>query len=201
VVVHSIEIGGKKKTIGCCGDNCPICANGSKQFERIFVHLLDYTDGKEKVWSRTPTIIPQFNELESSWGNLSNVVFKITRKGKEFPKYDIMILPPNNYAQAESSLIDKKIGFRYYMHRSIDELKSFYSTGVMPAHETKPFVSKEEYMKQRNNNGGNSGYNKGSENKTAPVQSAVQKNVKEQVTAEDDDVFIDPFASAKPRRV
>lgn len=210
-VVHTIDVAGKKKTVGCCSNGCPICLNGGKPYERIYVHLMDYADGKEKVWSRTPTILSQFSELESSWGDLSNVVFKITRKGKEFPKYDILILPPNNYAKPDASLIDKKIGYRYYMHRTVDELNTFYATGTMPAHESKPYVSKEEYMRQRNASNpqqsaqtscaNNSQVQKAQSVPTyAPVNQTVARPVVA-TTADADDVFIDPFESAKPRRV
>lgn len=149
--VHTVNIDGKKRTVKCCGDGCPLCGvSKSSPFDRIFIHLIDYSDGAEKVWSRTPVILNQLSELEASWGDLSALVLKITRVGNEFPKYTLMMMPPQNFPPVDKSIVDKNIAYRFYMHRSIEELNRFLSTGVMPPHESKGYVSKEEYFKKMN---------------------------------------------------
>lgn len=149
--VHTVNIDGKKRTVKCCGEGCPLCgASKSSAFDRIFIHLIDYSDGAEKVWSRTPVILSQLSELEASWGDLSALVLKITRVGNEFPKYTLMRMPPQTFPPVDKSLVDKNIAYRFYMHRSVEELNRFLSTGVMPPHENKGYVSKEEYFKRMN---------------------------------------------------
>ena len=148
VPMHKIKVGDKYKSVKCNGDGCAICAkSGSAPTDRIFVHLYDYTDNTEKVWSRTDKIIPKFESLENDWGNLFNCVVRITRRGNEFPQYDVENLPPQKYAVVGTP--DEKIAYRYYCTRSNDEIEEYYKTGVLPAHKKKEFVSKEEYAKQK----------------------------------------------------
>lgn len=186
--LHKITIGDKKKSVKCVGEGCPCCAKNNAPFDRIFIHLFDYSDGQEKLWSRTPVILKQLDELEKAWGDLSKIVLKITRSGKEFPKYELMVLPGNSYGPAPENSVDVKLGYRCYMHRTADELNKFYETGVMPPHETKPFVPKEEYFK-----------NKPTAEKTGrviPTDNAPKVNA-----VVDDDPFLDPFSTTVPRRV
>ena len=152
--VHNIMVNQKRKTVKCCGEGCPLCASKLPSYDRIFIHLIDYADGKEKVWSRTPTILKQLEELETSWGDLSALVLKITRVGNEFPKYNIMMMPPQTFPPINRELVDVKISYRFYMHRSAEELSQFLTTGVMPTHESKSFMSKEEYFKALEKSGG-----------------------------------------------
>ena len=152
-MVHNIVIDGKRRSIKCCGENCPLCRE--KPTERIYIHLIDFTDQQEKVWNRTPTIIKQLVELYQSWGNLSNLVLKITRRGKDFPKYDVMVLPSQGLPPLPSELLDAKIAYRCYLYRSIDEIRQFLQTGVMPPHtKAQQAVPKSEYF--ANNGNGNS---------------------------------------------
>lgn len=125
---------GKKKCVKCIGDGCPLCASGSLKQERLYVHLFDYTDNKEKVWSRTDKILPQLVEVESAWGNLSNCVLKITRVGDNFPKYTITVQNPQMFAQVNPSWIDESIAYRMYCTRSKEEIEQFLATGVLPDH-------------------------------------------------------------------
>ena len=128
-------------------------------------------------------------ELEAAWGDLSNIVLKITRNGNDFPKYTLMVLPGNSYAPVDASRIDKNLGYRCYMHRDAKELEEFFQTGVMPAHESKPFVSKEEYFKNKESN----------TQKSAPTTPTIAPKAASPKV--DDDPFLDPFAPATPRRV
>lgn len=147
VVSHRAEVDGKPRRIRCVGEGCPLCDKGSPD-TRIYVHLFDYTDNKEKVWERTDKILPQFEKLQTSWNPLSSAVIRITRKGNEFPKYDIEVLNPTSYADVDKSLVDQQIAKFYSMNRKAEEIQEFLNTGKFP--ERKPFVSKEEYYKQKN---------------------------------------------------
>ena len=147
-MVHSVSVAGKWKSIACTGENCPMCSRNVESKERMYVHLYDYTDNTEKVWSRTLTIMPQLEDIEKCWGNLDKVVLKITRRGTDFPKYETMILPPSQYPEYPAG-VDQKVAYRCYLTRSNDELNEFYATGVLPAHKKKEYVPKEEYFKNK----------------------------------------------------
>ena len=154
--VHFTKFGGKTRVIKCLSNNeCPCClrANGPLEaaVDRVFIHLFDYADNQEKIWNRTPTIIPQLQEIQNAWGNLSDCVLKITRVGNEYPKYNIVPLNPMNYAKVDQSRIDVNVAYRCFTTRSKEELEQFYSTGVMPEHKKSEFVPKEQYVQQINN--------------------------------------------------
>lgn len=149
--VHTIPINGKNSVVKCCGDGCPMCSHNVRRDERVYIHLYDYTDNTEKVWSRTDRILPQLEEVVQSWGNMINVPVKITRHGKEFPKYDVSVLPPDKYTMPAGVTVDEKVAYRFYRSRSVDEMNEFYRTGVLPDHKS-TYVPKEEYFKSKQGN-------------------------------------------------
>lgn len=188
VSLHTINVGDKKKSVKCCGDGCPLCANGAKAFDRIFVHLYNYNTNEEMIWSRTPTIISAFDNVLSSMrafvanGKLSDCVVTITRRGKDFPKYDVVIQPMNGYAPVDEKLIDNKLAYRYFLYRSSDELNEFLRTGVMPEHKKSTFIPKDEYIKMK----------KAEESKnTNTTNNAINNNTN--VVTDNSDPFSDPF--------
>lgn len=205
--VESAE--GKKKCVKCLGDGCPVCATNAMITSRIYVHLFDYTDGTEKVWTRTDKILPQLKEVQDAWGKLHDCVLKITRVGDNFPKYTVTVQNPNMYEAVDSELIDKKIAYRFYMTRSADELREFITTGVMPEHKSN-FVPKDEYFKNKNNQQAQTAQSAGAKPSYSTAQStqtpkidfakAAQK-VKTADVKVDDDVFSDPFLVKPSRRV
>ena len=144
---HRVTVDGKKRRVKCLETNCPLCNSGNVAEDRIYVHLFDYIDNMEKVWERTDKIIPQLVTLQNSWNPLSSAVIKITRKGNEFPKYDIEVQNPMNFQAVANDLIDKPLGRLYSMKRTAEEIDTFLTTGAFP--ERKPFVSKEEYAKMK----------------------------------------------------
>ena len=145
--VHRIEVGGKKRGVKCLGESCPLCANGNKKDHRIYVHLWDYTDNKEKVWDRTDKILPQFATLEKSWSPLSSAVIRITRKGDQFPRYYIEVLNPASYSNVDNALVDKQVAKLYSMSRNAEEIKTFIATGNFP--ERKEYIPKDEYKRMK----------------------------------------------------
>ena len=150
--VHWVDVQGKKKNIKCCGENCPICGTNNQPLNRIFIHLIDYTDNnKEKVWSRTDKILSQLSDISNNWGGLINCVLQIKRVGTTFPKYEINVVNPMQFPPIPSQdMVDKKIGYMFYMTRSAQEMMQFYATGVLPAHQRAEYVPKQEYANQKN---------------------------------------------------
>lgn len=146
-IVHSIKVDGKSKKIKCLGDGCPLCASKNYSSSRVFIHLYDYTDNTEKVWDRTDKILPQLESLEKSWGALNSAVIKITRKGNEFPKYDIEVQNPSNFQDVSKDLVDKPLAKFYYLNRKLEEVKAFVETGNFPPKE--PYMPKDEYLKMK----------------------------------------------------
>ena len=149
--IHYTQIGDRKRNIRCPGNGCPICEKGEQPTNRVYIHLFDYTDNKEKVWSRTDKILPQLRDIEESWGNLNDCVVKITRIGEKFPKYEVTVLNPKNFALVdEDKVVDDSVAYRMYLTRSADELKEYYETGVLPPHKKKEqAVSKKEYFNNK----------------------------------------------------
>lgn len=150
-MTHWVDVQGKMRMIRCCGENCPICSSGNKPTKRIFIHLLEYSDGgREKVWSRTDKILPQLTDISNNWGGLHNCVLQIKRVGDSFPKYEINVVNPMQYPPIPNiEMLDKKIGYMFYMTRSADEMTQFYATGVLPPHKRAEFIPKEQYAQQK----------------------------------------------------
>ena len=146
--IHLLQVGDKKKSVRCVGQNRPMCANNVQVSDRVYIHLWDYTDNKEKVWSRTDKILPQLQTIESAWGDLSNVVLNIRRESDQFPTYAVNVLPPTSFPAAPKELINQKVAYKFYLTRSADEINEFFRTGVMPAHKKKEFIPKDQYKDQ-----------------------------------------------------
>lgn len=194
--VHPIFINGKKKKIACLGeDKCPLCKTGQNTPNaRLYVHLFDYTDNKEKVWDRTPNenFLNSLREVVDSWGDLYNCVLKITRNGDDFPKYSVTVLNPNKYPIPDSvskSSIDETVAYRFSTYRSEDELNEFIRTGVLPDHVKKQteWVPKDEWIRRKKEEENNKN---GSSNNTNNVKDEYKEEVKKSVPNNFDDPFV-----------
>lgn len=154
--IHYIDLQGKKKAVACLGEgNCPLC-DVNPSVARLCVHLWDYTDNKEKIWSRTPNqnFLNSLNEVVDSWGDLCDSVIKITRIGDNFPKYTVTVLNPKKYPLPESITkenINEKVAYRLATYRSAEELEEYVRTGFLPDHVKKQstWVPKEEWLKRK----------------------------------------------------
>lgn len=144
---HRIEVDGKKKRAKCLGQDCPLCATGNNAEERIYIHVWDYTDNREKVWERTDKILPELEKVQANWQPLNSAVLKITRKGDSFPKYTVEPLNPLQFQAVDNTLVDEKLAKFYAYNRKTEEVVEFIQTGKFP--EKKPYVPKEEYAKQQ----------------------------------------------------
>lgn len=149
-MVHNVLVNGKKNVVKCIGDGCPICVI-NQSFERVYIKLFDYTDNKVKVWVRTNRILSQFQEIENNWGDLSQQVLKITRIGNDFPRYDIQMLNPANFANPNLE-VDKSVAYRFYKTRSAEELNEFLRTGIMPAYKKQEVQSTQAPTPKVSNN-------------------------------------------------
>lgn len=176
VVLHRVTVGDKQKKVRCVGDGCPLCAANNRADDRIYIHLWDYTDNKEKVWERTDKIIPQLETLYKSWAPLNSAVIRITRKGNEFPRYDIEVQNPMAYDNVDNTLVDKQLAKFYSMKRNADEIRTFLTTGAFP--ERKEYIPKEEYKKMKE------------AEKTANVSPSVESTLPVDEPFDDNDPFV-----------
>lgn len=176
VVLHRVTVGDKQKKVRCVGDGCPLCAANNRADDRIYIHLWDYTDNKEKVWERTDKIIPQLETLYKSWAPLNSAVIRITRKGNEFPKYDIEVQNPMAYDNVDNTLVDKQLAKFYSMKRTADEIRTFLTTGAFP--ERKEYIPKEEYKKMKE------------AEKAANVSPSVESTLPVDTPIDDNDPFV-----------
>ena len=87
-IVHRVDIGGKKRYVQCTEEpDCPLCVAGDKPKVRLFVQLVDYSDGEQlKVWDRGKTtisnilgLIDKYADKEPFWRRR----FEIERHGKK----------------------------------------------------------------------------------------------------------------------
>lgn len=199
---HRIEVDGKKRRAKCLGQDCPLCANGNQAEDRIYIHVWDYADNREKVWERTDKILPELEKIQANWTPLNTAVLKITRKGDSFPKYSVEALNPMQYANVDNSLVDEALAVRFAYNRKAEDLVEFIRTGKFP--ERKPYVSKEEYAKQHSTQQ-NTQPQVAQVNTTnvipqAQVVQSVQSNVSTVNTVANDDPFVGDFFNT-PRRV
>lgn len=176
VVSHRVTVGDKQKKVRCVGDGCPLCVANNRADDRIYIHLWDYTDNKEKVWERTDKIIPQLETLYKSWAPLNSAVIRITRKGNEFPKYDIEVQNPMAYDNVDNTLVDKQLAKFYSMKRTADEIQTFLTTGAFP--ERKEYIPKEEYKKMKE------------AEKAANVSPSVESTLPVDTPIDDNDPFV-----------
>ena len=111
VVVHSqhtLKVEDKWRKIECLRtfnepvDNCPLCKDGNKQQFRIYLELLVY-DVKDNKVVATPSIwetAAKFRETLKSYamdyGDLRNVIFKLTRVGRKGDTKTTYTLIPAN---------------------------------------------------------------------------------------------------------
>lgn len=148
--LYTIELDGKKRKLKVNGDDKLLQDKGMKPYDRMFLHVWDYTEKEgnpEKVWDRTMTIMPQLEKLQESWNPLHSAVVKITRKGDDFPKYEIEPQNFMNYEQVNEKLIDTEVAKYFHLHRKTDDIKVFLETGKFP--EREPYLSKEEYAAKK----------------------------------------------------
>lgn len=82
--IHEVQMGPKKVKIRCTETaDCPLCNQGNKPRLMVFLYLVDYRDGKIKVWERPNGFIGQVLTLIDEYGPLNNRRYKIVRNGKK----------------------------------------------------------------------------------------------------------------------
>lgn len=154
VPTHWVNMGAAgRRSVKCLGVGCPLCAtNASLPTTRAYIHVIDFADMQEKVWTRTESFLDQLAQVEQQYGNISNVAIRVVREeSRGYPSYRITEVIPNNNPNAKmpgDELIDTKVAFRCFMSRTAEELNQFLMTGQMPEHKKSTFVPKAQYVAQ-----------------------------------------------------
>ena len=112
-VAHDVNINGRNQTIACLNSNgsnpagCPLCVKGHNQSVKLYIPVLDLTDNKVKIWTRSKNFIAQIQALAARNNPISGAVLEITRIGMpRDPKtqYTIMPIAANDGNTVESLL-------------------------------------------------------------------------------------------------
>lgn len=168
--VHTVQADGKWMRISCLnplgsyGDNCPLCtaqaagnASISKASKKVYVQMLcaykDKTTGQFSeavpvIWERPASFSKDIANKLRDFGNLREVVLKITRNGKAGDMkttYDLGFVPVYNKPELVSSdfgaFTNFNIAKHSYWEKSVDELNAFLATGAFPESAAKTTAS------------------------------------------------------------
>jgi len=159
--VHTVQADGKWMRVSCLnplgsyGDNCPLCtaqANGnatiSKASKKVYVQMLcsykDKASGQFSaavpvIWERPASFSKDIANKLRDFGDLRNVVLKITRNGKAGDMkttYDLGYVPvydkPEFVAADFGAFTNFNIAKHSYWEKTADELAVFLQTGSFP---------------------------------------------------------------------
>ncbi len=154
--VHSVEAGGKRRTIACLReslnepvDKCPLCAAQQKLYFKAYIEMVSYTPDEKGmiassvVWERPASFVETLKEYLDNYGDLREELFKIVRKGKKGDQgTTYVIIPlgsksmvynattcPIDFSDFDSySVFGRAVG-----QRSAEDMKVFLETGNFPA--------------------------------------------------------------------
>ena len=155
-VVHSVKVGDFNRYVSCLRNGtediskCPLCARGDKLATRFFIKMLEYVKDetgkiipRAVVWDRPVKLADTLKDLIVEFGDLSNMVCKIKRrgaKGDTRTSYDI--LPANQnvykeefYPKDFSAFEDFDLSHHSFYELDYNDMASFVRTGEIPQKE------------------------------------------------------------------
>lgn len=171
VTVHRVKVGKTKagkdlyKSVSCLKENyfdddskCPLCALGednkakSKFYCRVLVYEKDESGNvvpKAKIWERPLGFANLLSSYFTEYGDISNHVFKIKRKGEAGSKetsYEVIyanaaIYKPEVYVKDFKDFEGYTPEGSAYLTKTEEEMKYFVETGEFP--EEKKATKKE----------------------------------------------------------
>lgn len=143
---------------GSFGDNCPLCtaaaagdASISKAQKKCYVQLLvsyrdpasgNFTTPEPVIWERAAGFSKELAMALQDYGNLRDVLFKITRTGAKLDtRYNLSYAMPSIYKPemipADFSAFDNfHIDKHSYWVKTKDEIESYLLNGVFPEVKT-----------------------------------------------------------------
>lgn len=151
-VHHSYKLGEKMfKDIECLrtpdmpADDCPLCKSGSKMSIRGFIKMLYYVDHNDgnpyeavaTVWNCPRRFVQQLRGLMVEWGDISKMVFKLTRHGSDVnTTYDLIPANTNFYTEQLCPIDFSAFnGFNlspyHCLEASREEMSDWVNSGIM----------------------------------------------------------------------
>lgn len=136
-------------------EKCPLCAAGNKMSFKIFVPLVAYNQDENgniiadaMIWQQGTRIRQTLKSFIDDYGDLSDMLFKITRHGKKGDvntTYSILPANPNVYKSTiyvkDFSEFEKNPNYldNFVHERTIADMNTYLETGSFP----NPYVNKE----------------------------------------------------------
>lgn len=161
--VENMEDGKKRYRIVSCirssfndpVEKCPLCEAGNKMSFKIFVPLVAYNQDENgniiadaMIWQQGTRIRQTLKSFIDDYGDLSDMLFKITRHGKKGDvntTYSILPANPNVYKSTiyvkDFSAFEKNPNYldNFVHERTADDMNIYLDTGSFP----NPYVNKE----------------------------------------------------------
>lgn len=149
---HTITLNGKRRSIECIRnfndpkDVCPLCASGNKPSFRIYLELLSYKieDGKiiaePGIWDQPTRFRGMLKSYYMEYGDLRNVLFKVTRHGKKgdtntsyfITPADPRIYKKENYVADFSAFDNFDINRSLILNKNKEDLQYYVENGTFP---------------------------------------------------------------------
>lgn len=151
---HSVYVNGKRRNVECIRgfndpvESCPLCASGSRPTFRVYIQLLSYKVENGKityepcVWDQPARFRETLKSYFMDYGDLRNIVFKITRhgrKGDTNTTYSLIVANPQMYKN-EDYVADFSAFENFNLNRSMVLLKSKDELQYYVDHEEFPAV-------------------------------------------------------------
>lgn len=150
--VHTIMLNGKRRDVECIKpEECPLCREGVALSNRIYIPVISYTTENDKVTAH-PGIWNQpykFGATLKSWimdyGDLRNIIFKVTRIGKRGTPASYSLAPANPKVYRDEDFVADFSAFETFdLHRSMVLLKNKEEMGYYLENNNFPMKQKQE---------------------------------------------------------
>ena len=152
---HYVKVNGKMRKISCLkhyGDDnsvCPLCASGQKPNYRCIIQLLVYEntdkgiEAKPVIWEQSIRTREMLKSYIMDYGDLREMLFKITRHGKKGDtgtSYSIVpantsVYVPSNYPADFKPFENANLSW-VCLNKTKEELEEFVETGEFPVTST-----------------------------------------------------------------
>ena len=149
---HTISLNGKRRSVECIRnfnepqDACPLCASGNKPSFRVYLELISYKieNGKvvyePAVWDQPARFRETLKSYFMDYGDLRNIIFKITRhgrKGDTNTSYSLIVANPQVYKNEDyvadfSAFETFNINRYMVLNKNREELEYYVENGSFP---------------------------------------------------------------------
>lgn len=108
-VVHRVKVGDYELPVNCLYEqggsieDCPFCKAGFPKQARVYIPVLDETDGEFKFWDRPNSFYSQLSSLCGRYPHIVSQVFDVERHGEAGKKSDYSFYP---VGQPDGTTID-----------------------------------------------------------------------------------------------